>query len=108
MPIIKCYNKKCHYWDDDDEPDNCSHPTVEIQKCFHGIIKKDNSVKSKNFYYQEITNNECYCGHAKKKGYSFCFHCYHRLPDDMRTDLWQKIGHGYEEAYEEAIKFLEG
>ena len=108
MPVIKCFNKECHYWDDNDDPDNCSHPTVEIQKCSHGMIRKDSPVKSKNFYYEQLMSNECFCGESKQKRNSFCVGCYHKLPDEMKADLWKWIGKGYEEAYEAAVKFLEG
>jgi len=107
MPIIKCYNTKCHYWDENDNPDNCSHPMIEMQKCNDAIIRKDSPLKSKNFYYQELMRDQCFCGATKKKRYSFCYPCYHKLPGEMKSGLWLEIGEGYEEAYEEAVKFLE-
>lgn len=107
MTIIKCYNKACDYWDEN-ETDNCSHPIKEIQKCSCGIIRKENPAKSKNFYYEQLMSNECFCGEYKQKRYSFCFICYHELPEEIREELSRhKIGQGYEAAYEAAVKSLE-
>lgn len=50
----------------------------------------------------------CRCDRRKKKGMSFCSTCYHRLPQEMKGALYQRSGHGYEEAYEAAVKYLEG
>jgi hypothetical protein len=50
----------------------------------------------------------CRCDRRKKKGMSFCSTCYHRLPLEIKRNLYQKAGHGYEEAYDTAIKHLEG
>ena len=105
MGVIKCFNEECHYHDFE-EPDNCSHSFVEIQKCINGIIKKEGPIKSKNFYYRELKSSECFCGKSKKPRHSFCVGCYRELPRDKQKNLYQKIGEGYELAYEEAVKWL--
>lgn len=104
MSVIKCFNRECHYWDAGDM-DHCSHPYIEISKCFHGVIRKEGG-KAKNFYFEELRSNECQCGEPKRPYHSFCFGCYRSLPQDFQRDLYRRIGHGYEEAYEAAIKHL--
>ncbi|MHA2065065.1 MAG: hypothetical protein ACXABY_11880 [Candidatus Thorarchaeota archaeon] len=58
------------------------------------------------FYYEALSSEQCVCEAWKKKRYSFCYSCYHALPLDMRNDLWQKMGEGYQEAYDAAISWL--
>ena len=59
------------------------------------------------FYIQELNSEECRCSAWKKRGMSFCYVCYHKLPDDMQKDLYQRMGQGYEEAYDSACRWLE-
>ena len=63
-------------------------------------------VSDKKFYWQELQSEECLCGWGKKPGRSFCYRCYNRLPEHMRRDLYLRIGNGYEEALDEAVKYL--
>lgn len=49
----------------------------------------------------------CRCDRRKKKGMSFCPPCYRRLPLEMRNALYRRLGKGYEEAYDDAVKYLE-
>jgi len=63
-------------------------------------------VSDKKFYWQELQSDECLCGRYKKPGRSFCYRCYHELPEDMRRALYQRIGNGYEEALDDAVKYL--
>ncbi len=58
------------------------------------------------FYIKELGSEECQCGKPKKRGFSFCYGCYFSLPKDTRRDLYQKLGEGYEAAYEAAVAFL--
>lgn len=64
-------------------------------------------MSDKKFYLSELKSEECQCGKAKKSGKSFCYHCFKNLPDDFQKDLYLPIGGGYEEAYENSVKFLE-
>lgn len=47
-------------------------------------------------------------GYGGAKGYkkSHCRKCYFALPPNMRSALYQGFGGGYEEAYEESLRFL--
>lgn len=56
---------------------------------------------------RELNGEACLCGRAKKKMHSFCYRCYTALPPEMRRDLYDLIGAGYEEAFEEAAAWLE-
>lgn len=58
------------------------------------------------FYLDELKSEECICGMPKPSGRSFCYHCYKSLPRHMQRALYQRIGDGYEEAYEEAVEWL--
>jgi hypothetical protein len=58
------------------------------------------------FYLQELNSEECACGAWKKKRLSFCYTCYRALSKDMQKDLYQRMGEGYEEAYDDAIRWL--
>jgi hypothetical protein len=48
------------------------------------------------------------CGGSKGPRMSHCRSCYFKLPDKMRTALYQRFGRGYENAYRESCKFLGG
>lgn len=58
------------------------------------------------FYLDELKSDECQCGRPKRPRNSLCFRCYKDLPEDMKKDLWQPIGAGYEEAYDAAVHYL--
>lgn len=63
--------------------------------------------KNVEFYIKELRSDTCLvCYNQKKPGYSFCYRCYFNLPEYMRKDLYQRIGDGYEEAFEAACEFL--
>ena len=62
--------------------------------------------KERKFYFDELKSDGCHCGRPKKSGHSFCFKCYRSLPGHMQTDLYQRIGDGYEEAYDAAVNWL--
>lgn len=58
------------------------------------------------FYISELGSDECQCGRSKMPGRSFCYKCYTSLSRDMRRDLYQKVGDGYEEAHDAAVHYL--
>lgn len=60
------------------------------------------------FYVTELRSEECFCGRTKKSGMALCYSCFSSLPPDLKEDLYQRIRSGYEEAYEAAVKWLEG
>lgn len=64
--------------------------------------------KDRKFYYDELMGEGCQCGRAKRKKMSLCYKCYKSLPRHMQQDLYQLLGQGYEEAYDEAVKWLTG
>ena len=67
---------------------------------------KNEAKKDWRFYYDELRGEECSCGRYKKPGYSFCYRCYKSLPRDFKRDLYQRIGAGYEQAYDAAVQYL--
>lgn len=46
------------------------------------------------------------CGDPKRRNTAFCPACYFRLPKDTQKALWNRIGEGFEEAYEAGLKWL--
>ena len=56
---------------------------------------------------RELKGTECRCGSEKQPDKTFCTKCYWSLPKSMRSDLYKRVGRGYEQAYERAVKFLE-
>ena len=53
-----------------------------------------------------LTSKTCHCGEQKRRGVSFCWACVDLLPASIICELYKKLGHGYEEAYERACRFL--
>lgn len=70
-------------------------PAVQSQK-----------LKDRVFYVMELASEECACGKPKRERFAFCVRCYNALPTEMKKPLWQRIGQGYEAAYEAAHLWL--
>lgn len=62
--------------------------------------------KDMMWYVRELQSGECQCGRTKKKGKSFCWGCYDALPGHLQRDLYCTVGNEYEQAYDEAVKWL--
>jgi len=63
--------------------------------------------KDLEWYIKELDSEQCLCERSKARGKSFCYRCYKALPRDMQRDLYRRIGEGYEEAFEAAVRYLE-
>lgn len=105
MGIVKCFKEDCHYWDSV-EPDKCAHPWQQMSECPDAILEKVTPRRSTSFYIDELKSEECQCGEYKARGKSVCPACWKRLPRDLQVDLYSRMGDGYEEAYEAAVKVL--
>jgi uncharacterized OB-fold protein len=46
------------------------------------------------------------CGSDKHTAHSFCKDCYFHLPEQMRMDLYKRIGAGYTQAFNRALGWL--
>ena len=55
--------------------------------------------------YENLRGEICVCGDPKLSGKSFCRRDYFRLPNDMRSALYQRAG--YVDAFRAALAFLE-
>ena len=115
MGIIKCFNTECRDFSRS-EVNNCSRPLTLIQECPEADVRKAGDKMSEGggqenkdwaFYMKELRSNECACGATKKRGYVFCYKCFKNLPQEMQVDLYKKLGEGYEDAREEAGRYLE-
>jgi len=62
--------------------------------------------KGRDYYLHELMSHTCACGRPKRGNQSFCPACYGILPVDIKRDLYDLIGQGYEEAVDAGIKFL--
>jgi len=51
----------------------------------------------------ELMGMTCRCGRPKRSKNTFCSACYAALPKAMQRALYQRCGHGYEEAYAAAV-----
>lgn len=106
MSVIKCVNRKCPYWDED-KLDFCGHSFLRISDCPDAVVERVAASNYKNPYLEALFSTECVCGGAKKSGRSVCYQCWSRLSENMQNRLYLPMGDGYEEAYEEAVDFLE-
>ena len=71
-----------------------------------GGVDRLNTDLDRSFYLKELASEECQCGREKNRGRTFCFVCWKRLPRDIQSELYRRIGQGYEEARESAAKYL--
>ena len=55
---------------------------------------------------EQYLSRKCLCGNGKQSSRSFCLVCYRALSEEMRRALWQRFGHGYEQAYKAACDWL--
>lgn len=63
-------------------------------------------VDERMVYLAILKSDECQCEKPKKRGMAFCYSCYTQLPNHLKTDLYQRIGNGFEEAYDKALNWL--
>ena len=57
-------------------------------------------------YFNELQGSQCQCGKNKNPKKSFCRSCYFKLPYNMQSDLYKRIGDGYKAAFDQAVTFL--
>jgi hypothetical protein len=63
-------------------------------------------VISRQHALDDLGGTTCACGRGKARGMSHCRQCYFKLPKPMRDALYQRVGHGYEEAYQASLDRL--
>ena len=59
------------------------------------------------FYVDVLRSDECQCGRGKHPKKALCWTCYKALPRDKQQALYNPLGNGFEEAYEDAVQWLE-
>jgi hypothetical protein len=67
-------------------------------------VKRDDRL----YYLGVLYSETCQCEREKREGNAFCFKCYIRLPRYLRTALYQPIGNGFEQAYDDSCRQLNG
>jgi hypothetical protein len=55
---------------------------------------------------RELHSDMCPCGERKVKKTAFCAGCWKLLPPHMQKSLYQKLGQGFERAYEQAKRCI--
>lgn len=114
--LIKCFNTSCRDFSRS-RVNNCSRPLTLIRECPEGIVRVEGGggqgkramsqeQRDRIWYIKEFKGNECACGKTKRERTAFCLSCFKLLPQTYKTALYQDIGAGYEEAYEDAIQWL--
>jgi hypothetical protein len=58
------------------------------------------------FYIDVLKSDECQCEKPKKPHMALCYHCFYRLPQFLKRDLYRPIRSGFESAYDSAVQFL--
>lgn len=56
----------------------------------------------------ELKGTVCRCGKAKRSMQTFCQRCYFSLPKELQRRLYDRIGEGYEQAYQDAADIFDG
>lgn len=46
------------------------------------------------------------CGGVKRPRNTLCGGCYRKLPEDLKRNLYRRVGHGYEEAVAASLRAL--
>lgn len=121
--LIKCFNTRCRDFSRD-RCNNCARPLQLIQECAEGVVRREGAESSrlkaesvdrkalsqekrdKLWYIREFRSNECTCGNTKRPGSAFCYGCFMKLPYTYRMATYQRMGEGYEDAYENAVQWL--
>jgi hypothetical protein len=78
----------------------------EKKECCSGTTG-DGQRRGSGFYVEALKREACVCGRQKRSGLVFCNRCFNGLPRDLRKRLWQRLGEGFEDAYEEALAMVE-
>lgn len=85
-----------------DVPDSVVHRALQAR-----VQEAATAAKDRAWYVKELRSEECTCGRPKRSGFSFCYECYHALSPATRQALYQKIGAGYDAAFDAAVRELE-
>lgn len=64
-------------------------------------------MKTQQQLVNELAGETCRCGKRKQRRQTFCKGCYFFLPRPMRKALYNRIGEGYETAYQAAADYLD-
>jgi hypothetical protein len=81
-------------------------PDSVIHRALQGHAQ-ETARKDRAFYILELRSEECTCGRPKRPGFAFCYECFQSLSPTTRRSLYQKIGAGYEDAFDAAVQELE-
>jgi hypothetical protein len=68
--------------------------------------KKKQRKEDLQFYIDALKSDACQCERTKKEGFALCYSCYKKLGKHLQNGLWMPINKGFEQAYDEAVRFL--
>ncbi len=70
------------------------------------LYRPDPQPGDRKFYVDVLKSDACQCERPKQPRRAVCYKCWLRLPDDLRRPLYQRIGQGFEAAYDAACQYL--
>lgn len=82
------------------------HTIAEFINKSRKYFRGENIMNDLKFYTSVLKSEECQCGRNKKRGMALCYNCFKELPNDMQRNLYNRLNSGFQEAYEEAVKYL--
>lgn len=103
--IIKCFNNECTAYTTK-EVNNCGKPITRITECPQAVVCYDQDIKPARYYARILIDPSCQCGRKKNDNMGLCFICFDSLSPEVKRGLYKKVGHGFEQAYESALKEL--
>lgn len=53
-----------------------------------------------------IYSLNCFCGEEKLKYQSTCWTCVHKLPPEIKYELWRPLEDGFMEVFKDAVAFI--
>lgn len=102
---FECLNRRCEYWETEREG-HCSPGAMYSEACSIRFIREKTGECPIPYYIYMKNSEVCSCGRKKLSGKPFCFKCTVKLPRDIRAHLGCRIGDGFEEAFDSALRAL--
>lgn len=82
------------------------HPYKGQQGVFNVPWPPPSLIPDRQWYIDQFKGEECQCGAEKRSRMAFCYGCYKALPARYKQALWSRFGEGFEQAYDDAVKWL--
>jgi Holliday junction resolvase RusA-like endonuclease len=83
-----------------------SPPLIKIHGVLRAIREKEKKEEKLAYYAEYLESRKCQCGETKITGRALCTFCTKKVPVHLTQGLWKELGDGFEEAFEEACRWL--